>query len=305
MVNNILNSNPDNVNGNFELILQGVPINSLMTIQNKNLNPDNFTHSAEISINGVRITIRNYNNLKIDTTTFRFLDYLLIKMCKYLPYDRNNPATDDKLSQWQIIKISVSDYMKMTDLSNQSRTKSQIEESLTALQNLSLSWCEKVYKKKKINYIDFDMNIVTAFEPIRGGFYIRFDMKFLRYLSNYSYIMPFDIRIFKIDLHKNPNSYQIVKRLLLHLNMNQGKSNHNIISVKKLLEFTTLPAYIDIKQIGGIQQRIVEPFKRDINYLVEIGILSNVIVPNISDYKNWSRSNVTFIISDYLYKSKS
>ena len=134
----IVHNNSDNVN-NFNLILQGVPINSLMMIQNKNLQEDRFTHTAETTVNGVTITIRNYNNLKIDAVTFRFLDYLLVKTCHYLPYNRTEPVPDDKLSKWQVIKISVADFMQTTDLNNQARTKNQIANALSALQNISLS----------------------------------------------------------------------------------------------------------------------------------------------------------------------
>ena len=309
MVKTILNEDKSNVN-TFELILQGNPINTLMSIQNKNLAIDNFTHSAEISINGVRITISNYANCKIDTTVFRFLDYLLIKMCKHLPYDRTNFISDDKISQWQAIKISVADYMKMTDLSNQTRTKKQIENSLITLQNINLSWTEKIYKKKKADYILFNSNIITAFKPVRGGYYIQFDLRFLRYLSSYSYIMPFSMELFKINLKHNPNSYLIARRLLLHMNMNQTKSNANVISVKNLLEVTDIPSYRDVVNSNnrGVKRLIITPFEKSMDYLKEVKFLEDWNYDKSSstaNYKDWSKSNITYIIKSYPYKDKN
>ena len=313
MVKTILNEDKSNVN-TFELILQGNPINTLMSIQNKNLAIDNFTHSAEISINGVRITISNYANCKIDTTVFRFLDYLLIKMCKHLPYDRTNFISDDKISQWQAIKISVADYMKMTDLSNQTRTKNQMENSLTALQNISLSWTEKTIKKKKINYVPLDMSIVTAFKPVRGGYYIQFDMKFLRYLSSYSYIMLFSIEMFKINLNHYSNSYRLARKLLLHTNMNSGKSNANTISVKNLLEVTDIPSYRDVVNSNnrGVKRLIITPFEKSMAYLKNINFLSDWSYQNdisstvkTANYKDWSKFNITYIIKSYPSKDKN
>ena len=310
MVKTILNEDKSNVN-TFELILQGNPINTLMSIQNKNLAIDNFTHSAEISINGVRITIRNYANCKIDTTIFRFLDYLLVKMCKNLPYSRIEPVTDDKLYHWQVIKISVADYMKMTDLSNQTRTKNQMENSLTALQNISLSWAEKIYKKKKkADYILFNSNIITAFKPVRGGYYIQFDLRFLRYLSSYSYIMPFSMELFKINLKHNPNSYLIARRLLLHMNMNQTKSNANVISVKNLLEVTDIQSYRDVVNSNnrGVKRLIITPFEKSMDYLKEVKFLEDWNYDKSSstaNYKDWSKSNITYIIKSYPYKDKN
>ena len=300
----IVHNNSDNVN-NFNLILQGVPINSLMMIQNKNLQEDRFTHTAETTVNGVTITIRNYNNLKIDAVTFRFLDYLLVKTCHYLPYNRTEPVPDDKLSKWQVIKISVADFMQTTDLNNQARTKNQIANSLTALQNISLSWSEKVYKKKKTDYVFFNTNIVTAFESVRGGYVIQFDIRFLRYLSSYAFVMPFYIELFKINLHKHPHSYFIARRLLLHLNMNQKKSNSNIISVKSLLESLNLPTYSEI--LNTTRQhtlRIRKPFERDMNHLKEISFLSNWSYrDDISDFKKWLKSSLTYIIKNYPLKN--
>ena len=296
----IVHNNSDNVN-NFNLILQGVPINSLMMIQNKNLQEDRFTHTAETTVNGVTITIRNYNNLKIDTTVFRFLDYLLVKMCKNLPYSRIEPVTDDKLSKWQVIKISIADYMKMINATDRKNVKSQIENSLITLQNINLSWTEKLYKKKKTEYMLFNMDIVSAFKPIRGGYLIQFDLKFLRYLSSFSYVMPFDINLFKINLHKNPHSYFMARRLLLHHNMNQKKSNSNVISVKSLLESLNLPTYSEI--LNTTRQhtlRIRKPFERDMNHLKEISFLSNWSYrDDISDFKKWLKSSLTYIIKNY------
>ena len=149
------------------------------------------------------------------------------------------------------------------------------------------------------------MDIVSAFKPIRGGYLIQFDLRFLRYLSSFSYIMPFSSNLFKINLHKHPHSYFIARRLLLHLNMNQKKSNSNIISVKSLLESLNLPTYSEI--LNTTRQhtlRIRKPFERDMNHLKEISFLSNWSYrDDISDFKKWLKSSLTYIIKNYPLKN--
>ena len=306
--NNILNPNIDNVNNNFSLILQGKPINALATLSDTSFsNTDRFTQSADTSINGVLIKINNMKDITINIATIRVLDYILLKMTKLLPYNRVNPVTDDKLEKWQFISMSVSDYMSQCGISFRQRAKEQIINALELFSRISLSWTEPVKNKKKTNYNTFNIDIVSAFKIVRGKILIHFDLKFLRYLSSFAYLMPFNVNIFKINLHKHPLSYQIARRLLLHHNMNYSKTNANTITVKKIIEsLPDLPKYGDVINKGRqVKQLIISPLERDINHLKELDILSNWSYDNSSNtYKEWVKSSISFIVADYPKKEK-
>ena len=73
--------------------------------------------------------------------------------------------------------------------------------------------------------------------------------------------MPFNVNLFKINLKHNTNSYQLARKLLLHSNMNQTKSNANIISVKNLLEVTDIQSYRDVVNSNnrGVKRLIITP----------------------------------------------
>ena len=304
----ILTKESANVN-KFSLILQGNSINTLQTVSDKSFNNgeyDIFNKTHTIIKNGVTIKVKNLDTVNLNAVTFRFLDYLLYKLCKNMSYSRIEPVEEEKISKFYNIRISTTDFMNTIDTTDRNNAKKQISNSLTSLQNISLSWSESIKKKKKTDYINFDTRIVTNFESDRGGYIIQFDLKFLRYLSSYAYLMPFNMEMFKINLHKYPHSYHIARRLLLHHNMNQNKTNKNTISVKSLLESLNLLTYRDVINKGRqIKQLIINPFERDINYLKEVGILSewNYQNQNPANYREWSKSNISFIIKSYPTKN--
>ena len=167
-----------------------------------------------------------------------------------------------------------------------------------------MHWAEPLKRKKKVERIDFDSLIISAFKPVRGAFLIQFDLKFLRYLSSFAYIMPYPIKILSVDFKHNSHAFLLARKLALHLNMNYGKTNSNIISVKTLLEaLPDLPKYHEVSSKGRqIKQLIIEPLERDLHYLVKLGILSSwnytstIVVFN---FKKWKISSLEFHFSDY------
>ena len=68
----------------------------------------------------------------------------------------------------------------------------------------------------------------------------------------------------------NPNSYNFLRKISEHKNMNAGKKNENIISVETLLSCANaLPSYDEVMASDRhISSRIIEPFLRDMNALV-------------------------------------
>ena len=295
-------------NNNYQPILQGVPINSLFTVFDTTPSFDRFTNSADFTINNVQIKIKNFQNFILNNTIFRVFDYILLKMTKLIPYNKIDFVTDNKLSNVQIVKATLADFMHTCNLSNHTKARTQFLDALQFFEATSLHWAEPLKRKKKVERIDFDSRIISAFKPVRGAFLIQFDLKFLRYLSSFAYIMPYPIKILSVDFKHNPHAFLLARKLALHLNMNYGKTNSNIISVKTLLEaLPDLPKYHEVLNKGKhVKQLIIEPFERDLDYLVKIGILQNWHYTAEVNYrfKKWKTLSLEFYFIDYPTRNK-
>ncbi len=68
-----------------------------------------------------------------------------------------------------------------------------------------------------------------------------------------------------LNAHNYPNSLYFSYKITNHKQMNLGKTNENIISVKTLIENSDLPQ--ENERIKAINQKIVEPFERDMDAL--------------------------------------
>ena len=83
--------------------------------------------------------------------------------------------------------------------------------------------------------------------------------------------MPYPAQLWRINQKRNPNSYYFLRRIAEHKNMNIGKKNEDIISVKTLLSASPyLPKRADVAKAGRqLKQRIIDPFERDMDELEE------------------------------------
>ena len=87
-------------------------------------------------------------------------------------------------------------------------------------------------------------------------------------------IVPASLALFAVNTAKYPNAYAIGKRLNLLFKMNFYKERKNIVSVVELLSVAPdLPKREDLRLIGGLYQRIIGPFIRDLNALVRYGVI--------------------------------
>ena len=126
-------------------------------------------------------------------------------------------------------------------------------------------------------------------------------------------IAPFYNDLLKLNGNKNPSAMMFGRRILLHWNMNQGKPNENIISVTSLLLASALPFYEELvtdsvrhlsngqihkyqENGSGFSRQIVEPFEKDLDALVEIGMLEHW---EYCDTKGSRLSDKKVAVADY------
>ena len=124
----------------------------------------------------------------------------------------------------------------------------------------------------------------------------------------------FDNRLLLID-GNHENAYFLGNKISEYYNMtkNQERGTANILSVRKLLEYSNLPSIEEIRaQRASWEKRIKDPLENILGYLVsDIKILSDwrytkakgeeltaEEAANITDYSTFERLYITFSINE-------
>ena len=224
------------------------------------------------------------------------------------------------------VHLYLDDYMKEAGLVRKKTAQEHIAQGLYVLVTNPIKWEEEVkardkegnlifqsYKDekgkahKKVKMTQFghispfltDINfnpkskydIPLIFKDANGREYykVTINNKLAKYIAHAA-IMPFYNDLVKINGNKHPSSMIFGRRLLLNWNMNKGKANENIISVKSLLLTSALPLYEELNRKAvrklpngeirtynecgsNFTRLIVSPFEKDLDELVNIGML--------------------------------
>ena len=234
----------------------------------------------------IRLTLENFSQTKLNVPTSKIFDILLLKIAAQNVV--KNKVTLQQIEKSRFVELDVEEYMRWCNLKDRKEAKKKLSEAANALGRFSVDiqketcYIEKNDKKKreKIQLKNFHMNLMEAVAQFDsyGKKYndanqcskvvFAFSSLFIQYLCT-QYIMPFPRQLLTINSNKNPYSYNLGRKLAAHSNMNLGKPNQNIISVRKLAKIMN----ISLKTTKHISQQIIQPFERDIDALVDIGVL--------------------------------
>lgn len=186
---------------------------------------------------------------RFNVTTLQLLDALTVALTE----------SDAKTAK---ISLSVRIYMKIRELKDYTETRKQMIKDLDIIANF------RALQKKGSFYID---RIIEKYDIGRGVINVRFSDDFYNALIQ-SPEVPYPSLLFRMNGKYNPNSFYFLRRIVEHKNMNAGKKNEDIISVKTLLTATpNLPSYEKVMATGGhVKKKIIEPFARDMNALSEV-----------------------------------
>lgn len=92
-------------------------------------------------------------------------------------------------------------------------------------------------------------------------------------LNNKAGLLPMDPALLRTNDKSNPHAYTIGYKLVTHSYQNYGQANQCTLSVERLLAFVdTIPRPEEVAA-RNYTQRIIEPMERDLNALVECGVL--------------------------------
>ena len=240
------------------MMRQGVGVNAFTTqatSKRVKATVDAFTGKATLEFKDIKVLIEEYSKHKnLTVPTMQLLDFMDIIL------------TESGMKS-PIVEFSLDEYMQHRKLSDRKSAKEQIKSAIEELKSISLEWEEK-RGKRQIEY-KF-MNIADSGYVSRNGkITFTFGTTFFGVLKTYS-VMSYPEQLGQINSRLNPNSYNFLRKISEHKNMNAGKKNENIISVETLLSCANaLPSYDEVMASDRhISSRIIEPFLRDMNALV-------------------------------------
>lgn len=246
-------------------------------------NPGLFDHLLDdfgkgtIQAQGMTIYIDNYNEAikKLDEDSSRLIDLAAAKA---------------KQTNSNEIFFSTAEYMRIRELKDPYKARQELKTAKEGLYAVSIR-IEAAKGQNETQTNDFRLFQETADD---GGTNIglKYSDKAFKILR--SYVQPFDMdmRVFPLD----GLSYSIYRRLLEHKTINARKTRQgedptlkpeDKISIKTILEGTRLPTKEQVLQKYGpkLSEKILQPFERSMEKLVDAGILREWYYIGVNDAK--------------------
>lgn len=255
---------PLNKNKEFSTIRQGTETNILTKLratENTGLTIDKITGNATIKKGDFIFTISNYTQLKgLKTSTYQLLDALTTKLTES---GAKSPT----------IVLSLKEYMERRKLKDRKGAINNIISDLEILKRASIAWDneqddkkgeKKARRQRQYGFI----NLADSGFYKNGKITLTLAPTFFNMLLTYP-IMPYPEELQRLSSRNNPNSYYLLRKIAEHKNMNIGKKNEDILSVKTLLSVSPyIPAFKEVMSGNrNINDRIIIPFERDMDAL--------------------------------------
>lgn len=170
-----------------------------------------------------------------------------------------------------IVEASMSDLLEKRKLKNSKKNKAKIRNEVSALSRTS-------WTLRRAETGEF----VTI--PLAGGkcwakgdvIHFTFSPDFMgAVLNREAGRMAVNPILLGTDDVRFPHAFTIGWKLSTHSYQNMGKKNETTLSVDKLLEFVEgIPSYETVRDSNRrYTQRIIEPLEKNLNHLVEIGVI--------------------------------
>lgn len=243
----------------FSTIRQGTATNALTKIRptKRNTTIDTITGAATIKQGEMTVTFPSFETVNgLKTSTYKLLDAITEI------FTASNSSSP-------IVQISLDDYMERCALKDRKEARKQAIADLETLRVAAITFKEKRRGKEAGSY--YKMNISGGAGMSRNGIMtFSFSADFFGIMRNYP-PMAYPKLLYRLNSKRNPNSYYLLRKIAEHKNMNIGKKNEDIISVKTLLAAAPfIPSYNTVtKSDRHYDTRIIAPFERDMDALGE------------------------------------
>lgn len=314
------------LNNIFVAMLHGKATDSIAIMAGKKLVKNTFENSGQISNNDLKLIINGLSELcgTLGVSTHKLLS---VAIAKFTELNHTGEKKRDLRNLNILIPLKeyalkcgydTVEHPKMSKKESEIEKKraenalrnarKKINKDLAVLYSSSLSWHEKI-RGRQADYVD--IRLIEA-KGIRNGFInIKFTQTFGEYLVKLP-ITQYPTALLKLD-ERNNNAYVMGLKMSEHFNIknNINSKNFNLLRVKSLLKFTSLPKISDnsVKKAGW-ENRIKEPFENSLDALTKCGVLETWEyrcrkgksdyreAPEFKNFEDWSNSILYFNLKD-------
>lgn len=216
--------------------------------------------------------------VKLYGRTHQMFDYIVQKFTSKVPAH----ASKEVIDKHKELTLDLHEISELFGVSMQA-TRDLVVQTIRSLQNIKIQQLNIAIKDHKSKPIDATVWTSVILQSIGATIdaksiknckvKVLLGDKLAEYLPT-APILPFSLALFSINTSKFPNAYAMGKRLNLLYKLNHSKERKNIVAVKELLGVAPdIPKKDDIKEFGGLHQRIIRPFIRDMHALVTYGVI--------------------------------
>lgn len=220
-----------------------------------------------------------YNSHKANQSAGKLLDSFLIKMTEQ--GFTSTTAT-----------IPLKEYAELTGKKDLKELRARTKADLQVLKRVKFSSTPKRKSKNNQDYIDIYLFGGTE-GIINGNIVFKFNENFFQIFSQQRHFLYIPLEVLQSNERKNPHTYLLYKKIVSHKRMNLGKKNENTIKVKTLYDYcVTLPRYEDVMSTDKhIDQRIIQPFERDLDIIKEFSWHYETKEPP-TNFEEWKNTNI-------------
>lgn len=253
---------------------------ALSVIGSKALNDavyDEYNESFGIvTTTGAKITYHG-KELNLDDTGSVNMDKLL----RHMIYR----AIQDGLTS-PIVNITLDDFKQVRGLRDNKEARSQLKKAVDLLYNSSIE-INSNRGSISTRFID------TKAEIKNSSVILVFSNSYFNMLKNNKSIAQIPLSFFEIK-SSQPNAYKIALFLADHKKRNIGNANENRVTIRKLLEVTSLPP-ADTIEPRRYKLQIIDPFFKALEVITATGELKYKIVhSNGVELTSYEKNNIEF-----------
>jgi hypothetical protein len=250
-------------------ILNSKEVNSIGFEQNFR-NIDKIEGSMEISIDGGKGSLIISKNNNFNKDPLKIFDSCTAKLFRFIIYKLTEQHTRQKKEQEniEVIKITVSEYQKITNRNDPKNVKKQMEKDLEILFNCRIKFSNvKIYKDKVRTRSSLDVRIMPAKANLEWG---KFTMALMPKLVSHLIDKDQLLEIHKYYWKASDNAADLLYKLstLKRINLTNKKSKNKkiqIIKTTKLIkDIKGIPTYESIRKPndGHVRRKIIDPLKK-------------------------------------------
>jgi hypothetical protein len=292
--------------GNYGLTVQGTLTNQTRQVGKK---PAPGAEAGDLmSYQGEKVKLvflesKSFGGVAMTAVMHKVLAMSFEELCRILPaggWQGLAKKKVEELDKYTGVTVSLSEYMRLTGTKDEKTARTAIKNACERLTRVMFS--VKVQNRIIQGYY------FTKWEYKRGGqIKLFFSTDFIKYCANTSPAY-FHRSLYLVNGNNNPYAINIYFKLWQHFMQMRGKTGGGRLLVENIISSVPdIPTYEEVMEGNRVvHQRIIRPFERDMEALVELGAVlswhySNEAKERVTseqvagmDYEEWRGLYVSF-----------